>query len=253
MGVHRCIAVESSANRSDRERSTTVMKVTIKYFAMFREHIGVTEEIVTLNDGAQIRDIHDYLNDRAPRLQPLLDRSMIMRNQEYTDPDDVISDGDEIAIIPPVSGGDHVRVTDEVIDPRAIEARVADPGAGAIVTFSGVVRDNARGRKVVALDYESYAPAAEKQLARICDEIRERWSVLQVAIEHRTGRLEIGETSVVISVSSAHREAAFDSARYAIERIKEIVPIWKKEFYEDGETWIGSEADYQVEIGRARG
>ncbi len=125
-----------------------------------------------------------------------------------------------------------------------------DDASGALVTFAGTVRDNARGKQVIALDYEAYPPAAEKMLEQIGDEIFERWGIRNVAIAHRHGLLHVGETSVVIAVSSAHREAAFEACRYAIERIKVLVPIWKREIYEDGAVWIGSEADYQVETGR---
>jgi molybdopterin synthase catalytic subunit len=159
-----------------------------------------------------------------------------------------------VAIIPPVSGGSDQKrflVTEIVLDPRSVEALVIDDAAGALVTFAGTVRDNARGKQVVALDYEAYPPAAEKMLEQIGDEIFERWGIRSVAIAHRHGLLHVGETSVVIAVSSAHREAAFEACRYAIERIKVLVPIWKREIYEDGAVWIGSEADYQVETGRA--
>ena len=115
---------------------------------------------------------------------------------------------------------------------------------------AGTVRDNARGKAVTALEYEAYPPAAEKMLEQIGEEIFEQWGIRTVAIAHRYGLLQIGETSVVIAVSSAHRETAFDACRYAIERIKVLVPIWKREVYEDGAVWIGSEADYQVETGR---
>ena len=178
--------------------------------------------------------------------------TMLMVNQAYVSSDHVLQDGDEVALIPPVSGGDlgPFRVQSEPLDPRQVESRVADPSAGAIVTFIGTVRDHARGRQVMQLDYEAYAPAAEVILRQIGDEIRERWGLDNVAIVHRVGTLSVGEASVVISVSSSHREAAFDASRYAIERIKEIVPIWKKEHYEDGAVWIGSEHDYQVETGK---
>ncbi|HLT20190.1 MAG TPA: MoaD family protein [Thermomicrobiales bacterium] len=229
------------------------MQVTVKYFAMFRERMGTSEERVELPAGATIATIHRHVNERLPELAPLLERSMTMRNQEYVGPDEPVADGDEIAIIPPVSGGGHFRVHADPLDAEAIAAQVADPGAGAMVVFTGMVRDNARGRQVVALDYEAYPAAAEKQLAVIGREIKERWPVLGVAIEHRTGRLEIGEASVVIAVTSAHRKAAFEAAEYAIERIKQIVPIWKKEFYVDGETWVGSESEYQQVIATERG
>lgn len=229
------------------------MQVTVKYFAMFRERMGASEEQVELPEGATIATIHQHVNQRLPELAPLLERSMTMRNQEYVGPEEPVCDGDEIAIIPPVSGGGHFRVHPDPLDAGAIAARVEDPGAGAVVVFTGVVRDNARGRPVVALDYEAYPAAAEKQLAVIGREIQERWPVLGIAIEHRTGRLEVGEASVVIAISSAHRKAAFEAAEYAIERIKQIVPIWKKEFYVDGETWVGSESEYQQVIAAERG
>ena len=158
-------------------------------------------------------------------------------------------------LIPPVSGGGQprFRVQSEALDPRFTESLVAHPGAGAIVTFIGTVRDHGRGQAVTHLEYEAYAPAAELTMAQIGDEIRERWGIDHVAIVHRVGSLAVGEASVVISVASAHRDAAFEACRYAIERIKEIVPIWKKEHYADGAAWLGSEHDYQVEIGRIPG
>lgn len=221
------------------------MKVIVKYFAMVRERLGLTEESLELEDGTPVRAVYDHVAGKLPELQPLLDRSMIMRNHEYVDLEDPLEDGDEIAVIPPVSGGDHFRVHEAPLDPAAIAAAVEDPGAGAINVFTGVVRDNARGKSVQSLEYEAYPAAAEKQLANVASEMRERWDLLGIAIEHRFGLLEIGEASVVIAVSSAHRDAAFDASAYAIRRIKEIVPIWKKEFYDDGDTWIGSESDYQ--------
>ena len=221
------------------------VQIVVKYFAMVRERIGKSEERLELPDATLVQAIYDHVATQVPELTPLLDRSMIMRNHEYVELSDPLSDGDEVAIIPPVSGGDHIRVHENVLDAGKIARRVHDPGAGAVVTFDGVVRDNARGRAVTALDYEAYPVAAERQLARIAREMKETWPVLAVAIEHRTGTLQIGETSVVIAVSSAHRDAAFAASEYAIRRIKEIVPIWKKEYYDDGETWVGSESDYQ--------
>jgi molybdopterin synthase catalytic subunit len=157
-----------------------------------------------------------------------------------------------MALIPPVSGGEvsRFRIQSEELDSRLTESLVTHPGAGAIATFTGTVRDHGRGKAVTHLEYEAYAPAAELTLTQIGEEIRERWGIEHVAIVHRVGSLRVGEASVVISVASAHRDAAFDACRYAIERIKEIVPIWKKEHYADGAAWLGSEHDYQVETGR---
>lgn len=228
------------------------VRVTLRFFAIMRERIGEAERDVTFATGSRVADVVAYVESEFAAIAPLFRASMVMRNHEYVDRDEPLADGDEIAFIPPVSGGerDHYRVTAEPLDNEAIAASVEDDGAGAVVTFVGTVRDNARGKGVLWLDYEAYVPAAEVQLRRIGGEMRDRWPVLGIAIEHRTGKLAIGEASVVIAVSSAHRDAAFAAAAYAIERIKEIVPIWKKEAYDDGETWIGSEADYQVETGR---
>jgi MoaE-MoaD fusion protein len=232
------------------------MQIRLRFFAVVREVLGRSEDLLDLPEGTTVADVLDLLEAEAPRLAGMRQAMMLMVNQEYVEVAHPLRHGDEFALIPPVSGGALespgrlFRLTSDVLDPREVEAIVADPAAGAVVTFTGTVRDHARGQTVTALDYEAYAPAAEKMLARLGDEIQERWGLERVAIVHRSGLLQVGEASVVIAVSSAHREAAFDACRYAIERIKQIVPIWKKEFYQDGATWIGSEADYQVETGR---
>lgn len=229
------------------------MKVTLRFFAIVRERIGESERILELPADSHVSDVLDWVGTEFAEIAPLFRASMVMLNQEYVSASEPLKDGDEIAFIPPVSGGqdtDHYRVTSDILDPAVITALVERPDAGALATFTGTVRDNARGRSVLWLDYEAYEAAAVKMLARIGTEMRERWPVLSVAMEHRTGKLYPGEASVVIAVSSAHRDAVFAASAYAIERIKEIVPIWKKEAYADGELWIGSEADYQVEIGR---
>lgn len=228
------------------------MEVDIRYFAIIREIVGRPSERREVPTGGTVGSLLEALAEEYPRLARVKPVTMLMVNQSYVSADHPLQEGDEVAFIPPVSGGMGriFRVQAEPLNPREAEEAVAHGGAGAIVTFVGTVRDHARGRAVTRLDYEAYGPAAEKMMARIGDEIGERWRLDDVAIIHRTGLLEVGEASVVISVASPHREAAFDACRYAIERIKEIVPIWKKEFYEDGETWIGSEHDYQVETGR---
>lgn len=232
------------------------MKITLRYFAIVREALGRSEESREVPDRTTAGALLDALTVEVPRLGGMRRSVMLMVNQEYVDADHVLQDGDEFVLIPPVSGGEIsgpgrlFRVTADPLDPREVEAAVAAPDTGATVTFSGTVRDNARGRAVSALEYEAYAPAAEKMLERVAEEIKERWGLERVAIIHRVGLLLVGEASVVIAISSTHRDAAFDAARYAIERLKEIVPIWKKEFYVDGASWIGSEADYQRETGR---
>jgi molybdopterin synthase catalytic subunit len=230
------------------------MNVHLRYFAIIRETLGRSEETREVEPGTSAGELFDLLALEAPRLAPMKRSTILMVNQEYVQADRVLVDGDELALIPPVSGGGETdrlfRVQAEELDPRQAERAVADPAVGAVVTFVGTVRDHARGRAVVALEYEAYAPAAEKMFAQIADEIAERWGIGRVAIVHRTGRLVPGEASVVIAVAAAHRDEAFAACRHAIERLKAIVPIWKKEWYGDGVVWVGSEADYQRETGR---
>jgi molybdopterin synthase catalytic subunit len=232
------------------------MQIRLRYFAIIRETLGRGEELREVPAGTTAGALFDRLAADQPRLVAMKSATLLMVNQEYVSPDHELRDGDELALIPPVSGGQtgrRFRVQDDPLDPRGVERQVADPAAGAVVTFTGSVRDHARGRAVVALDYEAYAPAAEKMLARIGDEIAERWGLERVAIVHRVGRLSVGEASVVIAVAAPHRDEAFAACRHAIERIKQIVPIWKREHYADGAVWVGSEAAYQAEIGRAAG
>ncbi len=229
------------------------MQIELRYFALVREVLGRGHEVRTVADGTSAGALFDQLAAEEPRLAPMKPTTMLMVNQEYVRPDHPLHDGDELALIPPVSGGQSgpvlFRVQAEPLDARPVEAAVAAGSAGALVTFTGTVRDHARGRTVVALDYEAYAPAAEKMLARIGEEIAARWGIERVAIVHRTGLLRVGEASVVIAVASEHRGEGFAACQYAIERLKQIVPIWKKEHYADGATWVGSEADYQRELG----
>ncbi len=231
------------------------MRVRLRYFAILREALGRSEETREVADETTAGELFDLIAAEVPRLSGLKRSVMLMVNQDYVSADHPLRDGDELALIPPVSGGSDAggrrfRVTTDPLDAREVEALVSDAASGAIVTFTGTVRDNARGKGVTALDYEAYPPAAEKMLERIGEEIRERWGIERVAIVHRYGLLQVGEASVVIAVSSAHRDEAFAACRYAIERIKEIVPIWKKEHYDDGAVWVGSEAEYQRELGR---
>ena len=137
-----------------------------------------------------------------------------------------------------------ILITNEKLRPGKVVELVEHPGAGAIVTFVGTTRDHTGERKVLRLEYEAYRPMADEQLRRVADEMLEQWELSGVAIHHRLGRLEIGEASLVVAVSSAHRQAAFEACHFSIDRIKQIVPIWKKEFFEGGEVWVGSQEDF---------
>jgi len=159
-------------------------------------------------------------------------------NREYAERDQELRDGDEVALIPPVSGG-AFRLTNQPIDPSSVIREVSDERAGGIATFTGTVRRQSRGREVTHLEYEAYAEMAEDVMARLAADLQARYDLCGVAIHHRVGRLEIGEASVAIAVSAPHRRDALAACKDAIDTLKEQVPLWKKEFYEGGEEWIG--------------
>ncbi len=208
-------------------------------FARLRELAGTESAEAS---GATVREAWESLRSRFPGLPADPGGIRAARNQEFVEWDAALAPGDEVAFIPPVSGGTETGVffdlTTDVLDARRLEAAVAHPGAGAICTFTGVVRDNSRGQKVQRLEYEAYAGMAEKQMREIAAEIGERWPEARVAMAHRTGPLEIGEASVVVSVSCPHRAEAIAACKHGIDRLKESVPIWKKEFAEGGAAWI---------------
>src|SRR5680860_400854 len=186
------------------------MNIRIRYFASVRELMGTGASAIALDPGASVSDALERLADHNPRIETAFRACLPMVNQEYVNRGHVLQEGDELALIPPVSGGSpecsdkRFWVTAEPLDPTKIEQMVATPNAGAVVLFAGTVRGHARGKKVLKLEYEAYAPAAEKMLERIGEEIAGRWNVERVAIVHRTGSLQVGGASVVIGVSSAH-------------------------------------------------
>jgi MoaE-MoaD fusion protein len=215
--------------------------ITARLFARLREQAGTDTEVVDLA-GATVEDVYRALRERHPALEPDLGLIRPARNQAFAEWSEAVADGDEVAFIPPVSGGSGtvqlIELTTEPLDARRLETAVANPGAGAICTFTGVVRDSSRGESVTHLEYEAYAGMAERQMRVIGDEIAQRWPHARVAMAHRTGRLEVGEASVVVSVSCPHRAQAFEACRWGIDRLKESVPIWKKEFARSGASWI---------------
>ena len=220
--------------------------ITARLFARLREQAGTDCELVDLA-GATVEEVYRELRSRHPALEPDLSLIRPARNQDFSDWSDRVADGDEVAFIPPVSGGAGsgalIELTAQTLDPRRLEAAVSHPGAGAICTFTGVVRDSSRGEAVTHLEYEAYAGMAERQMGAIAEEIAERWPEARVAMAHRTGSLEIGEASVVVSVSCPHRAEAIAACKWGIDRLKESVPIWKKEFARSGAVWIeGTEA-----------
>lgn len=225
----------------------TAITVRVRLFARLREQAGAAVVELQLPEGATAGEALAELAHRLPDVDLDPERIRPAVNQELAAWTTALAQGDELALIPPVSGGASVAVLVEIgeapLDPRRLEAAVAHPSAGGICTFTGVVRDNSRGRTVTHLEYEAYREMAEAEIRKITDEIGARWPEARVAIAHRTGRLEIGEASVVVAVSCPHRAEAFEACRHGIDRLKETVPIWKKEFASDGESWIeGTEA-----------
>jgi len=209
------------------------VRITVKLFAGLRERAGESERKLELDTGARVGDVWSPLG-----LGEEPEGLLYAVNKEYASPDRRLSDGDEVALIPPVSGGEF-RLTAEPIDVEAVIAEVADDQAGAVATFLGTTRVRSRGRTVLYLEYEAYEGMAEKVMQEIAAALHARYELCRVAIAHRIGRVGIGETSVAIAVSAPHREHALAACKEAIETLKVDVPLWKKEVYEGGEEWIG--------------
>jgi molybdopterin synthase catalytic subunit len=209
------------------------MKITVRLFAGLREQAGQSRREVELPPGSRVADVWPRLElgDAPPGL-------LYAVNREYAAADTTLGEGDEVALIPPVSGGDF-RLSSEPLSLDAAVREVAQPGAGAIATFTGTVRNRSRDRDVLHLDYEAFEEMAETTMERLAGELQERYALCAIAIHHRVGRVEIGEPSVVIAVSAPHRADALAACRDAIDTLKETVPLWKKEVYEGGEEWLG--------------
>ena len=194
----------------------------------------------------------DAFVDRFPQIDAMRDSIMFAVNAEYVSPDHPVTPLDEVALIPPVSGGSdddpYFQITNDVLDPTALHNLVLSPQAGAVSLFVGVVRDNNLGRDVHYLEYDAYPAMATNVMRQIADEMHERWDVLEIAMHHRIGRLEIGEASVAVAVASAHRGEGIEACHYGIDRLKAIVPIWKKEVWTDGEEWIEGSLTPAAEI-----
>jgi MoaE-MoaD fusion protein len=206
------------------------MKVTVKLFAGLRERAGWREREVEVSRVDEVWPALGLGDEPAGLLYAV--------NHEYAGRNQALEDGDEVALIPPVSGG-AFRLVDGPLDLDAVVEEVTDERAGAIATFQGTVRRQSRGREVIALEYEAYGGMAEKVMAEIAEGVKSRHDLCEVAVAHRVGRCEVGEVSVAIAVSAPHRQDALSACRDVIDELKERVPLWKKELYEGGEEWIG--------------
>ncbi|MBX7219811.1 MAG: molybdenum cofactor biosynthesis protein MoaE [Blastocatellia bacterium] len=230
---------------------------TIKFFGHCRSLVGAGEATVMAPQPATASDLLTAACQQFPSLATLSGKLLIAVNEAYALPHQTIEPQDEIAIFPPVSGGQNenelvepdffVRITHEEINTRALVEGLQRGEDGAVVTFEGVVRNNTKGRKTLYLEYEAYVPMALKTMRQVAEEAKAAWEIDRLAIVHRLGRIEIGGASVVIVVTSPHRKAAFDACRFAIDRLKQIVPIWKREFFEDGDVWVDGEIERYLE------
>lgn len=219
------------------------IRIQISLFGQARELADTQSVELTLEQPATVESAFAALKSQYPKLASMERSLMFAVNEEYATREQALKEDDHLAVLPPVSGGsgeasDVFEITHEPININDFRTRLLEGDSGALVIFDGVVRNNTKGRRTRYLEYEGYEAMAVKTMAQIGREVREKWAINRLGIMHRLGRLEICESSVVIIVTSAHRRIAFEACHFAIDRLKQIVPIWKKEFFEDGEVWI---------------
>jgi MoaE-MoaD fusion protein len=234
------------------------MRARVLFFGMLKDIVGMSREEAEFPEGSDLRSVFAAYADRFPPLGNLSRSIVVARNQEFADPATTLSDGDEVAFLPPVSGGrntddleireagHYFALTRHAIDIRAQIARLLNGAEGAVVTFEGTVRNHTKGRSTRCLDYECYESMALKMMAQIGIQLALAHSVQRIAMVHRLGRLLIGETSVAVIVTAEHRRAAFEASLDGINRLKKSVPIWKKEYFTDGEVWVEGEWDENI-------
>jgi MoaE-MoaD fusion protein len=234
------------------------MHARVLFFGMLKEIIGRSAEDAEFTEGSDLQSVFDNYAARFPRLREISRSIVVARNQEFAELATKVQEGDEIAFLPPVSGGaanearelaingNYYAITRHAIDTHALIARLMTGAEGAVITFEGTVRNNTKGRSTLYLDYECYESMALKMMARIGEEIAGGHEIGRIAIVHRLGRMLVGETSVAVIVTSPHRRAAFAAALEGIDRLKKLVPIWKKEYFVDGEVWVEGEWDEHV-------
>jgi molybdopterin synthase catalytic subunit/molybdopterin converting factor small subunit len=238
------------------------MHARVLFFGMLKEVVGRSAEEAEFAEGADLHHVFETYAAQYPRLREMARSIVIARNQEFAELAAKVEEGDEIAFLPPVSGGagpelpeiaiggNHYALTRHAIDTRSLIARLLTGAEGAVVTFEGTVRNNTKGRPTLFLDYECYESMALKTMARLGQEIAAAHPVGRIAMVHRLGRMLVGETSVVVIVTAEHRRAAFEAALDGIDRLKKLVPIWKKEHFVDGEVWVEGEWDEHVPLAR---
>ncbi len=234
------------------------MRVTVLYFATLKDRVGVDRELVDLPEGATVATLKEHLRARHVDLAPALDTAVVSVNREFAFDDEALQEGDEVGLFPPVSGGEpptRFHITEEPLDLNALLADLVLPTTGAACVFTGVVRartERDNPHDTAYLEYEAYIPMAEAKMRQVAEEIRQRWPRVEgIAIVQRIGRLDPGTPTVLIACTGAHRDSGvFEAARYGIDRLKEIVPVWKKEVGPEGEHWV--EGHYRPGAGDRR-
>jgi molybdopterin synthase catalytic subunit len=229
------------------------MEVRVLFFGILKDLTGCVAETLPVHEGAVLGDVLAHYEGRVPKLKKLMPSIAMSVNREYAGPEARLHAGDEIALLPPVSGGaGKAFIVRQKIDAEGVIQSLKHPDDGAVAVFDGIVRNNTRGRPTVYLDYEAYEEMALHQMDRLVEQAIADFDIRDAVIVHRLGRLEIGETSVLIAVASAHRAAAFEACRWIIDTLKRTVPIWKKEYFEDGAVWADGEP-FPPEVPRAEG
>jgi MoaE-MoaD fusion protein len=244
------------------------MQVRVLYLGILRDIAGCSHEVVSLADGSRLGDLYTDLERRFPRLQGFRNSLALALNQEYADAAAELHNNDEVALLPPVSGGstdddstaetrvplisEHARLTRDPIKTPIILSALKQAEDGAVAIFDGIVRDNSRGRRTLYLDYSAYEPMALRQMEQLARQALSNYPIRDVRLVHRLGRLQIGETSVYIAVAAPHRAATFDACRWLIDTLKKKVPIWKKEYFEDGAVWADGDP-FPPDVPRAGG
>ena len=236
------------------------MRARVLFFGMLKELVGMSADCAEFPEGTDLHGVFDSYARRYPALRDLARSIVMARNQEFAELSTKLAEGDEVAFLPPVSGGmaadtvevaedgNYYAITRHAIDVRALVARLQTGAEGAVVAFEGTVRNNTAGRRTVCLDYEAYESMALKMMAEIGRQIAASNQISRIAMVHRLGRMLIGETSVAVIVTAPHRRPAFEAALEGIDRLKKVVPIWKKEHFADGEVWVEGEWDHDVPV-----
>lgn len=240
------------ANYPGGQNFGLIMRVSVLFFGITHDITGCAREQAQIPEGETLQALRHRYETRFPRLLSVGGSLLVAVNQEIANPSTALRDGDEVAFMPPVSGGagsDFFRITHDPIFAPELAPRLRAAKDGAVVIFEGFVRNHSHGRATLYLEYEAYEAMAVRKMEELGGEAKQKFAIDGIGMIHRLGRLEIGETSVAIIVTAEHRRAAFEACQYAIDRLKQIVPIWKKEYFADGAVWSDGEGQTRVVVG----